>query len=102
MLEIGANEGVIPELELWGFSTTLSKLSEVMTVAIEARHAQACILLDIYHLYKGGSDFSGLRLVSGAALPCIHVNDYPATPPQAASMIAIARASEPAPIERSS
>jgi sugar phosphate isomerase/epimerase len=83
LLEIGVKEGVIPELELWGFSTTLSKLSEVMTVAIEARHEKACILLDVYHLYKGGSDFTGLRLVNGAALPCIHVNDYPATPPRA-------------------
>ncbi len=83
LVEIGVREGVIPELELWGFSTTLSKLSEVMTVAIEARHEKACILLDVYHLYKGGSDYSGLRLVSGAALPCIHVNDYPASPPRA-------------------
>ena len=54
-----------------------------MTVAIEARHEQACVLLDVYHLYKGGSDFSGLRLLAGAALPCIHMNDYPATPPRA-------------------
>jgi len=83
LLEIGAQEGVIPELELWGFSTTLSKLSEVMTVAIEARHPQSCVLLDVYHLYKGGSDFSGLRLVAGTALPCIHMNDYPAPPPRA-------------------
>jgi 2-keto-myo-inositol isomerase len=80
LLEIGVQEGVIPELELWGFSTTLSKLSDVMTVAIEARHSQACVLLDVYHLYKGGSDFSGLRLLAGSALPCLHMNDYPATP----------------------
>jgi sugar phosphate isomerase/epimerase len=51
-----------------------------MTVAIEARHPQSCVLLDVYHLYKGGSDFSGLRLVNGGVLPCIHMNDYPATP----------------------
>jgi 2-keto-myo-inositol isomerase len=83
VLETGQTEGVIPELELWGFSTTLSKLSEVMTVAIESRHPRACLLLDIYHLYKGGSDYSGLRLVSGESLPCIHMNDYPAAPPRA-------------------
>lgn len=83
LLEIGVKEGVIPELELWGFSTTLSKLTEVMTVAIEARHEQACILLDVYHLYKGGSDYSGLRLLAGSAMPCLHMNDYPATPPRA-------------------
>ena len=83
LLEVGAQEGVIPELELWGFSTTLGKLSDVMFVAIEARHPQSCVLLDIYHLYKGGSDFSGIRLLAGSVLPCIHMNDYPATPPRA-------------------
>jgi Sugar phosphate isomerases/epimerases len=83
LLELGQKEGVVPELELWGFSTTLSKLSDVVTVAIEARHPRACLLLDIYHLYKGGSDYSGLRLLSGRSLPCIHMNDYPDTPPRA-------------------
>jgi len=36
----------------------------------------------VFHLYKGGSDFAGLRLVNGAALPCLHFNDYPASPPR--------------------
>ncbi|HKD37468.1 MAG TPA: sugar phosphate isomerase/epimerase, partial [Pirellulales bacterium] len=35
-----------------------------------------------YHLYKGGSNFSGIRLLSGAALPVFHINDYPADPPR--------------------
>jgi sugar phosphate isomerase/epimerase len=40
------------------------------------------VLLDVYHLYKGGSEFAGLRLLSGAAMNCFHMNDYPATPPR--------------------
>ena len=54
---------VIPQLEVWGFSKTLSKLGETMLVAIESNQPQACVLLDVYHLYKGGSDFTGLRLL---------------------------------------
>ena len=53
-----------------------------MFVAAETHHPEACLLLDVYHLYKGGSDFSGLKLVSGAVLPCLHFNDYEATPPR--------------------
>ena len=82
LLEIGGQIGVIPQLEVWGFSTTLSKLGETMLVATESRHPKACVLLDVYHLYKGGSEFHGLRLLSGAAMNCFHMNDYPATPPR--------------------
>jgi len=82
LLELGQREGVVPELEIWGHSTTLGKLSEALVVAAESKHPQACLLLDVFHLYKGGSDFAGLRLVNGAVLPCLHFNDYPASPPR--------------------
>jgi 2-keto-myo-inositol isomerase len=82
LLEIGTKIGVIPELELWGSSRTLSRLGETALVAIESGHPRACILADVFHLYKGGSDFGGLRLLSSAALPTLHFNDYPAKPPR--------------------
>jgi len=82
LLDAGKNIGVIPQLEMWGPSAVLSKLSETMFVAAESRHPDACVLLDIYHLYKGGSDFAGLKLVSASALNCMHFNDYEATPPR--------------------
>ena len=82
LLELGDKMGVIPEVELWGSSQTLSKLGEVAYVALESHHPKACMLLDIYHLYKGGSDFASLRLLNGSALPVIHTNDYPAQPPR--------------------
>jgi len=83
LLDLGEQIGIVAELELWGFSKALSRLGEVAFVAIESAHPKACILLDIYHLYKGGSDFHGLRFLSGSVLPVIHFNDYPATPPRA-------------------
>jgi sugar phosphate isomerase/epimerase len=82
LIEIGESQGVLPQLEVWGFSTTLSRLGETMLVATESRHPKACVLLDVYHLHKGGSEFAGLRLLSGAAMNCFHMNDYPATPPR--------------------
>lgn len=82
LLDIGAQIGVIPQAEVWGFSATLTRLGEAALVAIESGHPQACILPDVYHLYKGGSDVTGLKLLNGTAIHVFHVNDYPATPPR--------------------
>jgi 2-keto-myo-inositol isomerase len=82
LLEVGRTTGVTPQLEVWGFSENLSRLGETALVAIESGHPDACILPDVYHIYKGGSDFAGLELIDGGAIPCFHMNDYPADPPR--------------------
>jgi sugar phosphate isomerase/epimerase len=83
LLEIGEKIGVVPQLELWGFSRALSRLGECAQVAIDSGHPQACILLDVYHIYKGGNRFDSIRLLNGSAIHVIHFNDYPAAPPRA-------------------
>ena len=83
LLEVGRGIGVTPQAEVWGFSKSLSRLGETVFVAIESGHPDACVLPDIYHIYKGGSDFTGLDLLSGPSIHCFHVNDYPAEPPRA-------------------
>jgi sugar phosphate isomerase/epimerase len=78
LLEVGDRMGVTPIVEVWGFSKNLQRLGETAMVAIEAHHPKAAILTDVYHLYRGGSEFSGVRLLNAAALPVLHMNDYPA------------------------
>ncbi|MGD0091731.1 MAG: sugar phosphate isomerase/epimerase family protein [Planctomycetota bacterium] len=80
LMELGAKTGVTPLLEVWGFSKTLGRLDEALQVAAGCGKRNACLLLDVYHLYKGGSDFAGIRKLKGAMLPCFHMNDYPAAP----------------------
>ncbi len=82
LLDIGQQIGVIPQVEVWGFSRTLSRLGECALVAIESGHPQACVLADVYHLYKGGSGFGGVRLLSSAAMHVFHMNDFPKDPPR--------------------
>jgi sugar phosphate isomerase/epimerase len=77
LLEIGEKMGVTPIVEVWGFSKTLRRLGEALLVAVECSNSKGCVLPDVYHLYKGGSDFAGLPLLSGAAIGIFHVNDYP-------------------------
>jgi sugar phosphate isomerase/epimerase len=80
LCDVATTEGILPQLELWGFSKTLSRLGEVSFVGVEAAHPQACFLLDIYHIYKGGSDFEGLAMFAGRRMHNFHVNDYPDLP----------------------
>jgi 2-keto-myo-inositol isomerase len=77
LLELGKTMGVTPVVEVWGFSKTLSRLGETLLVAAECGHPEGCVLPDVYHLYKGGSDFAGLGMLSAAAIGIFHVNDYP-------------------------
>lgn len=80
LADIGAQIGVTPQIEVWGFSKSLSRLGECAMIAIESGHPQACVLADVYHLHKGGSGFAGLHLLTGAAMQVFHMNDYPAMP----------------------
>ncbi|MDB5311779.1 MAG: sugar phosphate isomerase/epimerase [Gemmataceae bacterium] len=77
LLELGKSMGVTPVVEVWGFSKTLKRLGEVVLVAAECGSPEGCVLPDVYHLYKGGSDFAGLHLLGPAAIGIFHVNDYP-------------------------
>ncbi len=84
LCDIGHEIGVTPQVEVWGFSKALSRLGEAVFVAVESGSPDACVLPDIYHIYKGGSDFAGLELLSGRGVQVFHINDYPATPDRAA------------------
>lgn len=84
LLILGDHFGIVPQVEVWGFSKVLTRLGQAAFVAIESGHSQACVLPDVYHLYKGGSNFAGLGLLNGNRIHVFHVNDYPDTPPRAA------------------
>ena len=77
LLELGKTMGVTPIVELWGFSKNVSRLGQAVLIASESGTAGGGVLPDVYHLYKGGSDFNGLKLLAGHAVGIFHVNDYP-------------------------
>jgi sugar phosphate isomerase/epimerase len=83
LCRVGESAGVVPQLEVWGFSATLSRLGETLYVLAECGHSSACLLPDVYHIYKGGSPFAGLEVLAGQAVHVFHMNDYPADPPRA-------------------
>jgi len=82
LLELGDEMGVVPQVEVWGSSKNLHRLGQAMFVVIESGHPKACLLPDVYHTYKGGSDFNGFKMLSAKAIQVFHLNDYPADPPR--------------------
>ncbi|MBI5688007.1 MAG: sugar phosphate isomerase/epimerase [Verrucomicrobia bacterium] len=82
VLELGRKTGVVPQLEVWGSSTNLSHAAEAAYVVAKTGHPDACVLLDTFHMYKGGVEPSALKLFGRQATHCFHMNDYPADPPR--------------------
>ncbi|WP_138475325.1 sugar phosphate isomerase/epimerase family protein [Dyadobacter bucti] len=82
ILELGDKTGVVPHLELWGFSKNLSRVGEILYVAVESGHPSARLLMDVYHLHKGGSGMDSVKAVGKPMIEIFHINDYPATPPR--------------------
>lgn len=82
VLRLGREMGVVPQLEIWGTAQTLGTVGEASLVAIQSDHPDACLLLDVYHIFRSGTGFHGLRLLNGAAMHVFHINDYPADPPR--------------------
>lgn len=80
--ELGDKTGVVPQVEFWGGSKNLGRLSEAIAVASKSGHPKACVLPDAFHLYKGGSDLEDLKKLAQVPAHVFHVNDYPADPPR--------------------
>ena len=76
ILEIGDVTGVTPILEFWGASTSLYHISQAMFIATAANHPKACILPDVYHMFRGGSGFDSIKQISGNAIEVFHFNDF--------------------------
>lgn len=79
-LRVGQSMGVTPMLELWGHSKAIHRLGQMMYIMVESNEPNAEMLLDVYHIYRGGSAFSGLKHVDGKAVKVLHMNDYPNIP----------------------
>ena len=84
LLEIGDKIGVVPQVEVWGFSKSLSRLGEAALVAIESGHPEG--LHPGRRLPPAQGRLRLRRPASSSAPPRLqvfHMNDYPADPPRA-------------------
>lgn len=76
LLDLGRKTGVMPQLEFWGAFPHFYHLGQALMVAAVADDADARILPDVYHLFRGGSGYEGLKMLSGDLIEVFHMNDY--------------------------
>jgi len=79
VLKVGDEIGVIPLIELWGMGA-LHKVSDCAKIVIDSGHPKAAMLLDFYHVHRGGNTWNTISTLNASHFPVIHMNDYPATP----------------------
>lgn len=77
LLEIGREAGVKPLLEFWGHAKVLRRLDEALEVLNLADAPGGAVLVDVFHMAKGGSRLELLRDLDADQLGLVHVNDYP-------------------------
>lgn len=77
LIELGRKTGVMPQLEFWGASRLLYHIGQTLMIAAVANDPDVKILPDIYHLFRGGSGFESLKMLSGSLIDIFHINDYP-------------------------
>ncbi len=82
LLALGRETGVMPQLEFWGASKTLFHMGQVLMIAAIADDSDARILPDVYHMFRGGSGFESLHMLSGNLIEIFHINDYPGDIPR--------------------
>ncbi|PZX50689.1 sugar phosphate isomerase/epimerase [Algoriphagus ratkowskyi] len=80
LLDLGRKTGVMPQLEFWGAYDPFHQLGQALATAAAANDPDARILPDVYHLFRGGSGFEGLKLVNGNAIEVFHMNDFTSKP----------------------
>jgi sugar phosphate isomerase/epimerase len=82
LLEVGREFGIEVAIEFVGFLKGIHTLGQAAAIAIESGDPKASIVADTFHIYRGGSTFTGVTHLQGSALAVCHFNDVPKAPSQ--------------------
>ena len=80
---IATDAGVTAILEFWGRAPVLHSIGEAQTVLDRSGVDGASMLLDLFHMYTGGSSIDDVASLPRERVGLVHVNDYPSEPERA-------------------
>jgi len=85
LMRIGREDyGLQVAFEFVGFMKGVHRLGQACAVALDANDDKACLIMDTFHLFRGGSGFNAIGLLQGALIANFHFNDVPADVPREA------------------
>ena len=82
LLEIGLEKGVKPSMEFLGFVKQLNTIEDALEIVTRSGHPQATIILDPFHIFRGGGSVESIALLQEGQIAISHFNDAPASPPR--------------------
>jgi 2-keto-myo-inositol isomerase len=78
LLKIGREEfGIKVAFEFVGFLKGVYRLGQAAAIALDIDDDDACLIMDSFHLYSGGSGFNGVKHLQGNFIADFHINDVP-------------------------
>lgn len=83
LLELGRELGVKPAMEFLGFVDGINQVKHARKVMEVANHPDSTIVLDPFHIYRGGGEADDMRGIPAEKIAVFHFNDAPASPPRA-------------------
>lgn len=83
LLEIGISMGVRPAMEFLGFVEQLNTIEEALEVVTNAGHPAGTVVLDPFHIFRGGGSPESIAKLKGEQIAIMHFNDAPPKPSRA-------------------
>ena len=83
LLEIGRRIGTAPAMEYLGFVQSVYTIDQAWQIVADADHPDATIVMDPFHILRGGGPLESIARVPGDKVAIWHWNDIPDTRPVA-------------------
>lgn len=80
LLEIAQEFGVKPAMEFLGFVKGVNQIKHAWEIATRADHPDSSIILDSFHVFRGGGSIEELKQIPGDKIAIFHINDAPSSP----------------------
>lgn len=82
LLEVGRRIGVLPAVEFLGFSEAVHRVDQAWEIVKLSSASDGSVILDTFHLYRGGSSLDDVPDLTGEFIAILHFNDVPAGIPR--------------------
>lgn len=82
LLAIGRSIGVLPAMEFLGFVNGIHTIKAAWEIVARAGDPDGTIVLDPFHIFRGGSPVEDIDLIPGDRIAVFHFNDAPGDIPR--------------------
>ena len=81
LLDLGRAAGVRPAMEYLGFVHSVYTIDQAWQIAVAAEHPDASVVMDPFHIVRGGGPIASIAKVPGDKVAIWHWNDAPGDKP---------------------